>query len=190
MTELRWCCGIDLRRIMISKPWCQRLLYVAMSVFVVWHVLAIVVAPAPDSSAMVQSLRRLLHPYLTLFRLGNKWNFYAPNVGKGHQFRYIVEDAAGTSRTFMPTDDLSWYHPTHWWFRAWYDAIVDSPDVHGDSAAARLCRQHAALHPVAVTLLSLEEKDFSPADHLGGKHPLDSDFVTVNVLKHVRCPAR
>jgi hypothetical protein len=175
---------------MIWKPWRERLLYLAMSVFVVWHTLAIVVAPAPDSSVMVQSLRRLLHPYLSLFRLDNKWDFYAPNIGKGHQFRYIVEDAAGTSRTFMPTDDLNPYHPMHWWFRAWYDAIIDQPDVYGDAAAARLCRQHAALQPVAVTLLSLEEKDFSPADHLSGKHPLDSDFVTVNTLKRVKCPDR
>ncbi len=175
---------------MISKQWCERLIYTALSVFVAWHTLAIVVAPAPDGSVTVQSLRRLLHPYLTLFRLDNKWDFYAPNVGKGHQFRYVIEDAAGTRHTFMPTDDLSWFHPSHWWFRAWYDAIAESPDVHGDSIAARLCRQHAALRPVAITLLNLEEKDFLPADHLSGKHPLDSEFVTVHTLKRVRCPDR
>ena len=173
---------------MIAKPWRERLIYVAMSVLVAWHTLAIVVAPAPSGSAIAQLLRSLLHPYLTLFRLDNKWDFYAPNVGKGHQFRYIIEDAAGTLHTFMPTDDLNWYHPSHWWFRAWYDAIVESPDVHGEPAAARLCRQHAALHPVAITLMNLEEKDFSPADHLSGKHPLDSEFVTVTDLKRVRCP--
>ena len=175
---------------MISKQWCERLIYTALSVFVAWHTLAIVVAPAPDGSVTVQSLRRLLHPYLTLFRLDNKWDFYAPNVGKGHQFRYVIEDVAGTRHTFLPTDDLSWFHPSHWWFRAWYDAIAESPDVHGDSIAARLCRQHAALRPVAITLLNLEEKDFLPADHLSGKHPLDSEFVTVHTLKRVRCPDR
>ena len=159
-----------------------------MSLFVVWHTLAMVVAPAPDSSVMAQSLRKLLHPYLALFRLDNKWDFYAPNVGKGHQFRYVIEDAAGARRTFMPTDDLSWYHPAHWWFRAWYDAIVASPEIHSDSVAVRLCRQHAALHPVAITLLNLEEKNFSPADHMSGKNPLDSEFVTVNTLKRVKCP--
>jgi hypothetical protein len=173
---------------MISRQWRERLLYAAMSLFVAWHTLAMVVAPAPNSSVMAQSFRKLLHPYLTLFRLDNKWDFYAPNVGKGHQFRYVVADAAGTRHTFMPTDDLSWYHPSHWWFRAWYDAIVESPEIHGDAVAARLCRQHAALRPVSITFLNLEEKDFSPEDHLGGKHPLDSEFVTVKTLKRVKCP--
>ena len=82
---------------MISKQWRKRLTYMAMSVFVGWHTLALVVAPAPDSSAIAQSFRRLFHPYLTLFSLDNKWDFYAPDVGKGRQFRYDIEDAPGSA---------------------------------------------------------------------------------------------
>jgi hypothetical protein len=55
---------------MISKQWRERLGYAAMSVFVGWHTLAMVVAPAPEESALVKSLHGLLQPYLALFNLG------------------------------------------------------------------------------------------------------------------------
>jgi len=172
---------------MTSGLWRKHVIYTVMSLFVAWHTLAIAIAPAPRGVA-VQSLRAVLDPYLVLFRLNNKWDFYAPNVGKGHQLRYIIEDAAGKRHPFVPTDELNWYHPTYWWFRAWYDAILDAPEIHGNSVAARLCRKHASLHPVSVTLLRLEEQDFSPADHLNDKHPLDPEFVTVSTLRRIRCP--
>jgi hypothetical protein len=175
---------------MISKPWRERLVYTALSAFLVWHTLAIVVAPAPDSSVIVRSLRGVLLPYLTLLRLDNKWNFYAPNTGRGHQFRYLVEDAAGSRHAFTPVDGLGWFHPNEWSFRALYDWIAESPDGYGDAAAALLCRRHAALRPTAIILLDLEQKDFSPADHLSGKHPLEPEFVTEKDLRRIACPEK
>jgi hypothetical protein len=172
---------------MIRTQWRDRLIYLAMSAFVTWHTLAMVIAPAPDNSVIVQSLRGLFQPYLTLFRLDNLWDFFAPTVGKGSQFRYIIEDADGQRRTFVPAEYLSWFHPSYFWFRSLYYAIVDDPELYADSAAALLCRKHASLHPVAVTLLRYDEGDFSPEDHLSGKHPMDPEFVTVNTLKRVEC---
>src|SRR5262249_28767699 len=125
---------------MISKPW-RGLVYTALSAFLVWHTLAIVVAPAPHSSVIAASLRRLLQPYLTLLKLENQWNFYAPNAGRGHQLRYVVEDAAGVGHSFTPSDDLSWAHALQWSVRALYDWIAESPDTYGDAAAAMLCRK-------------------------------------------------
>jgi hypothetical protein len=174
---------------MISRQWRDRLICTAMSVFVAWHTLALVVAPAPDS-AIAQSFRSVLHPYLALFRLDNRWDFYAPEVGKGRQFRYDIEDASANRHSFVPTDELSWYHPEYWWFRAWYDAVMDYPESYADHFAALLCRKQAALHPISITLLNFQVGDFSPEDHLSGKHPLDSEFVTVTTLKHVICPDR
>ena len=88
----------------------ERLAYVAMSVLVVWHSIAMVVAAAPEST-LTQAARSLLQPYLTLFRLDNNWGFFAPNVPRGRQFRYTIEDAAGTRRSFIPEDKLSRLHP-------------------------------------------------------------------------------
>src|SRR5258705_4518453 len=159
---------------MSSDVWQKRLIYVGLSLFLAWHTVAIAIAPAPDGSEAAQSLRAVFDPYLTLFRLNNKWDFYAPNIGKGHQLRYVIEDAAAQRHTFVPADELGWYSPIYWWVRAWYDAIIESPQDHGDTVASLFCRKHAALRPVWITLLKLDEEEFSPADQLTGTQPLDA----------------
>jgi hypothetical protein len=172
---------------MISEPWRKRLIYALMSLFVTWHTLAIVVGPTPDSSEIMQLLRPVLYPYLTLFRLDNRWDFYAPEIGNRHQFRYVVVDGSGRRHLFRPADELNWFHPTYWWFRAWYDAIMNFPDDYAKLAATFFCRKHETLHPIEITFLKVDEQDFSPADHLDGKHPLDAPFVSVSTLKRVKC---
>lgn len=167
----------------------DRLVYMAMSAFVVWHTMAIMIAPASENSMLAQSLRRVFDPYLSLFRLNSRWDFYAPNVGRGHQLRYTVESADGDRRTFTPTDDWNWYHPGYWWFRAWYDAVITSPDLYADRAIASLCRRHGDLRPTAITLQLIQQGDFAPADHLAGRHPLDAEFVVESILKHGPCPS-
>jgi hypothetical protein len=172
---------------MILKQWRERLTYAAMSAFVAWHAVATMIAPAPDTSDAVKTLRIPLQPYLSLFKLDNQWDFFAPNVGFGSQFRYIVEDSSGNHHPFVPDRELSWYHPSFFWFRSWYNAIMDSPDIYADAAAAYFCRKQAALHPVAVILVEAEQKDFMPEDELAGKHPRDPEFVTVTTVKKVEC---
>lgn len=167
----------------------QRLVFMAMSAFVVWHAMAIMIAPASDNSALVQSLRRVFDPYLTLFRLNNRWDFYAPNVVRGHQLRYIVESADGERRIVTPTDDWGWHHPGYWWFRAWNDAIIAFPERYADRTIASLCRQHAASRPAAITLLLVQQQEFTPEDHLAGRHPLDAEFVVESTIKRGPCPS-
>jgi hypothetical protein len=166
----------------------QRLAYMAMSALIVWHGLAMVVAASPDS-AIARAARPLFGPYLTLLRLDNKWGFFAPNVDDGIQFRYVVEDASGQRHTFTPAEQLSRFHPTSLWIKDWYKTVMMFPDAHGEGAAATLCREHAALRPLSITLLEVEQKEFLPEHQLSGKHPLDPEFVTVNTLMTVRCTA-
>lgn len=173
---------------MISKAWRERLIYGVMSAFVTWHTLAMMIAPAPDHSAAVQSVRGWFQPYLTFFRLDNLWDFFAPNVNRLSDLHYIIEDAAGNRHTFAPGADLRWFYPTSIWFKAWYYAIMEEPDLYADPAAAVLCREHASLHPVAITFQEFQEGDFKPEDELAGKHPLDLEFVTINAVKRVPCP--
>jgi hypothetical protein len=173
---------------MIWNRWRQRLTYLLMSGFLAWHTLAVVVAPAPDRSVSVQMLRAAFNPYLTLFRLDNPWNFFAPTI-RASQPRYFIENAAGERRAFAPTQQLNWFHPGFIWFRDWYNAIIDDPELYADSAAALLCRKHASFEPVSITFLDYEQEDFTPADHLSGKHPMDPEFVTLNTVKTVKCPA-
>jgi hypothetical protein len=171
---------------MISKQWRERLVYLAMSLFVAWHTLVMVVGP--NTSATAQSLRVVLQPYLSLFRLDSTWAFFAPSAGRHSQFRYVIKDAGGREHTFVPGKQVNWYLPTDMWFKNWYYTIIEFPETFGDYFAAMACREHAALKPVSVTLLAIQEQDFTPEDHLRGGHPLDAEFIEVMTLRHVVCP--
>ena len=63
---------------MTAKVWRERVTYTAMSLFVAWHTLAMVVAPAPSTSDLIKGLRIVLDPYLHFFKLDNEWGFFAP----------------------------------------------------------------------------------------------------------------
>ena len=175
--------------LLASRPARERLAYAAMSLLIVWHTTAMVIESAPDSAA-TRAVRHIFQPYLTLLGMENNWGFFAPNVHVGTQFRYVVEDAAGKRSSFTPGDQLSRFHPISIWFKDRYKSIMDYPDAYGDAAAASLCQEHAALHPVAVTLLKVEQKGYWPEDRLAGKHLLDPDLVDVQILKTVQCQAK
>ncbi len=172
---------------MFSEQLRTRLAYAAMSAFVVWHTLAMVIAPAPDSDVTLLA-RRALQPYLTFFRLDNQWDFFAPMVGEGDRLRYDILDRTGKTQAFLPAEELRWYHPNFLWFRSWYYRIIDDPDNYADSAAAVLCRKHAALQPLAITFYVIQEERFTPEDFRAGKQRMDAGFFTVRMLKGVRCP--
>jgi hypothetical protein len=170
---------------MILKPWRQRLTYTAMSIFVGWHTLAIVAAPASDASAAMQSLRVLLTPYMTLFELDHTWQFFSPDVERGDQLRYVITDRSGRRHTFVPSEKWSWFHPAS---LGWDESVLDDPDTYAEPSAVFFCRKNAALRPVSIAFLQVQEKDFTPQDHLNGKRPLDPEFTTVRELRRFTCP--
>lgn len=176
---------------MISKQWRHRLIYAAMSIFLGWHTLAMVIAPAPEQSDLVRSLRGMLQPYLSFFKLDNHWDFFAPNIGGNSVFRYVLKDSTGVDHTFTPMRNWSWFSPTSLWFHDWYDALMDEPEVYGDIFATLLCREHADLRPVSIVLQAVEEQEFWPEDLLKGKHPIDPEFVEVQPpIASLACPAQ
>ena len=164
----------------------RRLTCLLMSTFLVWHLVAVVIAPVQESNAVVGPLRLLYSPYLGFFGLDTTWDFFSP-VGKGHQFRYVVEDGDGKEHTFVPIKDFYWYLPAHRWFERVYQATMTYPEIYAEFFGKLYCQKHASMHPVAVTLQEIQELDFQPEDHLRGKHPLEPDFVTVNPLIRVVC---
>ena len=172
-----------------SKQAQRRLAYTAMSVLVAWHTLAMVVAPSPDS-AITRSARTLFHPYITLFGLESEWGFFAPDIPTGFKFQYVVEDATGTRRTFVPADSLSVFRPTWIWFQDRYKLVMDYHKIFGTATVASLCEKHAALNPLAITLIGINQKRLLSADWLNGKRPLDPEFVEVNQLEPIRCPGK
>jgi len=173
--------------VMISKKLRGRLIYLAMSLFVGWHTMAMILAPAPDDSPTIESLRFLFQPYLSFFKLQNTWGFF-DNIPRSHQFRYVIKDAGGKQHTFVPIEDFKWFHPRYNWFNITYWAVMESPELYGKYFALSSCREHAALKPASVELLLIQEEDFRPADMLQGHRPLDPEFTTVNTLMRVDCP--
>jgi hypothetical protein len=170
-----------------SKQWRERLTYTAMSAFLAWHTIAMVIAPAPDDGKLPQSLRAVFQPYLSLLRLDNRWDFFAPNVGRNSVLRYIIRDASGQDHVFVPSRRLNWFHPSYIWFEDWYGALLEYPDVYGEEFGKLLCKEHAALNPVSIVFQDMAEQDFSPEDRLAGKHPLDPEFVKVTTVQTVKC---
>ena len=174
---------------MISKPWRDRLTYLAMSLFICWHATAIVIGPAPVGSPPVETLRSIFRPYLTLFRLESPWSFFTNVTIRLPQFRYVVKDADGKEHIFVPIDEFSWYHPRYNWFERIYWSILDStkPQSFGNRLAASLCRQHAELKPVSITFLAATGEQYWPEDVLRGHQHLDPEFVTVETLMSADC---
>jgi hypothetical protein len=166
--------------------WRGRLTYLLMSLFLAWHLVAVVVAPLQDSNAVVDPLRLVYHPYLSFFGLDTTWDFFSP-IGKGHQFRYVVEDGAGKEHTFVPIKDFYWYLPSHRWFERVYQSIMTYPELYAEFFGKFYCQKHSSMRPVAVTLFEIQENDFQPADHLRGKHPLEPAFINANPLIRVFC---
>jgi len=172
---------------MISRQWRARLTYVAISVFLAWHTIAILLAPVPNNNVTVAGFRYLFQPYLTFIGLDNSWDFFSP-LGVGYQFRYVIADAAGNEHTFVPIEQFTWFLPSHRWHEKIYGQIVAEPEVYGDYFAAAFCRKHAALNPVSIRLVALEEAVFVPEDYLSGQNRWGDEFASVSTLKQFACP--
>src|SRR5258705_4548240 len=169
------------RRLMTTAPWRQRLTLLAMSLVVGWHSFAMIVAPMPADSDLVQWLRSLALPYVSLLRLDNRWSFFAPVVYRQTQFRYAVEDGNGKQHIFTPVTEAASSIPQYVMWREFkyaYEGLMEDPESR-TAVTAMLCKKHADLKPRSVSFLVVQEHDFTPEDYLQGYRPLDPDFTTV-----------
>ena len=179
---------------MMAKLWRERATYAAMSLFVAWQTIAMVVAPASSTSGPIKGLRIVLDPYLHILMLDNQWNFFAPDVGEEGQdplgvlLRYGIKDDTGTWHRFDPNDGSNWFHPSSIWFHGWYLAFLENPGDFGEEFAALFCREHAELHPVTIMFFEVDEQDYGPLDRLRGKQPLDPEFIKVLTVESFKCP--
>ena len=125
---------------------------------------------------------------LPLAGLDGSWNFFSP-IGGSNQFRYVIEDADGNEHTFTPITEISWFTPTHRWSERIFEEFMLDPDSYADYFTKLFCRKHAALRPVAISFVNIEQKDFGPEDHLLGKvRTRDPEYYTANTLLRADCP--
>jgi len=76
----------------------QRLVRWAISLWLVYHVTAIIIAPASVSpaSSLVQSVWLVFQPYLQLLYLNNGYHFFAPEPAESTLLAYSAEREDGT----------------------------------------------------------------------------------------------
>ena len=171
---------------MISKLWRERLGYTALSLFVGWHTISIILAPLPDKNPIVSAFRAIYQPYLTAFGLDTTWDFFSP-IGIGHQFSYVIEDSEGNQHSFMPILDVNWLTPDRRWYERIFTSLMNNPETYGEYFAAYYCRKHASLKPASIRLFENVEARYWPDDHLRGRKPDDPAYFTLNPLMHVEC---
>jgi hypothetical protein len=173
---------------MTWKAWRDRLVYWAASLFLAWHTIAMMLTPVPEQNVIVRAFRTLFHPYVTVIGIDASWNFFSP-VGSSYQWRYVVEDADGNKHTFTPIKDINWFTPAHRWYEKILQEPMIRPTIYGDYFAKFFCRKQAALKPVAVTLVSVEEGSFWPQDYLLGKNrTADPEYLTEIPVWRADCP--
>jgi hypothetical protein len=71
----------------------------AVNLWLVYHLVAIMIAPAAvaPSSELIQSAWRLFRPYLELLYLNHGYHFFAPEPGESTLLAYDAEQADGTT---------------------------------------------------------------------------------------------
>ena len=166
----------------------SRLIYFAMSAFVVWHAFAITVGPAPRQSEIAQAVSPLVNPYLNLIYLNVGWGFFAP-VGFTREIRYRIETADGKTQTILPTRDLPFYSPSTLWIKDRLRGVAQTMKTNAAAVIADLCSKYAHLKPVKLSMVEVAQQRFlTPEDHRAGKTPLGKEFADETVLGAGGCP--
>ncbi len=157
------------------------------SAFLVWHVAALLAAPAPGSFAL-GTVFPAFWPYLSGLHLYNEWSFFAPHPDQGRMLVAEVEDASGGLHAFPLTAELERRDPAFFRLTTLFTEIASGTEPYPEAAAAFLCRRHADLAPIRVTFLVRSQLRFTPHDHASGASPLDDAFLEDERLPSLPCP--
>jgi hypothetical protein len=130
----------------------------AVNAWLIFHLAAIVVAPASvsPSSALFQSLWRVFQPYLQLIYLNNGYHFFAPDPSESTLLAYVAEREDGTvirgripnrgikprllyHRHFMLTEQMASGPPEL--EHQWYDSYAQHIGSKYGAKQVRLTRQ-------------------------------------------------
>ncbi len=163
--------------------------YWALSFFLIYHVAAIVIAPAPDSY-----LRRQIFPffesYVKLFRLDSHWSFFAPDPASGILMRYRVADAAGKIQVFKLTEKLKRSDPVFMRMTSIYNKMPDANSSFLQNAANHFCKSHSDFNPVKIQFIEGHQIRFSPWAWRASKRPLEEESMKIKLHEWQACPQK
>lgn len=157
------------------------------SLFVLWHLGAIVLGPAP-ASYLAGELYPWYKPYLELLHLDNPWGFFAPDPTYGRAVRYVVEDRAGARHEFRLTEALARSQRAYLRYTSLSSSLIPAEPRFLRSAADYLCREHAALRPAHVVIVLRHQSLITPDDYLQGLRPLQDGVTESQALDPLPCP--
>ncbi|MFN0199255.1 MAG: hypothetical protein ACKVT0_21095 [Planctomycetaceae bacterium] len=123
-----------------------------MSIWLVFHLFAIIVAPwsVPPSSLLSQECWRICQPYLEALNLNHGYHFFAPEPGPSHLVRYeaVLQDGSKISG-MIP--DLNIHRPRlvyhrHFMLTEYLNRIAMEADDAGDPASFNALTKAYAEH--------------------------------------------
>ncbi len=148
-----------------------RISYALGSLFVVAFVLGLLIAAGPGSYTMGK-VYPVVQPALGAVNIDNDWGFFAPDPGPGSVARYVVRDRDGRTHEFGMTEAMPRWSLAYFRYTTLYMAIAQSPEYYLPGAVAYLCRQHADLDPVSITVILADQQDVTAQEFLEGKDPM------------------
>ena len=86
--------------------WSQRtrtIGFTVLSLFIIWHVLAMTIIGPFSKSYMRDSMLTYYNNYLAIFRLDGSWPFYAPDPFLGSILSYQTVTSSGEKHSFSLT---------------------------------------------------------------------------------------
>lgn len=143
-----------------------------LSVFLLWHSVALLIGPMP-SSYLMERVYPIFRPYMQTLHLTNPWGFFAPNPSAGRFIRYSVIDAQGRSHAFPFTEVIPRSDPTYLSLEKMSSVMDKNKPSLLASVAQRLCRQHAALQPVRIEFTRMQLRRLTTEEFERGARALD-----------------
>jgi len=156
--------------------------YALLSLFIIWHVLAITIVGPFSQSYLHDHLMNVFGPYLRFLQLDREWPFYAPNPPLGRIMQYQIIDPNGDRQTYPLTQardkfDHAYFRYTNFYYYLFNNPKYSKSKGYVKSVARYLCRQHKNEHVSAISFIVLDQKRFTYQDFQNGKRPLDPEFL-------------
>ena len=175
--------------------WSQRMRSVGLiilSVFIIWHAVAIVIVGPFGRSSLRDGLMNVYQDYLTVFHLDRSWPFYAPNPFLGSILNYETLSASGETHAYPLTQarekfDHSYFRYTNFYAYLFGDVEYSKQRGYDKSVARYLCSQHKGSDIISINFILLNQTTFTNEDYRNGKRPLDEEFLEKAVFGPYSC---
>jgi len=153
-----------------------------MSVFIIWHLIAMLVVGPSHQSNLRSSLIGIYEEYLWFLKLDGPWSFYAPNVPYGILFRYETVSSTGEVKTYPLTEaknklDHGYVRNINFYLYFFFNSVDTKQRGYDKSVARYLCDKHAGTDVKEIVFRRYLQKRFTPKDYLQGKDPYSRAFL-------------